>query len=103
LSTLGTVELGPRLSHGIRGFCTAHQGERDNWRLIGSSEGIHCPDLDEDLGIDSLICGRPSGESQESLKRWLEKCNSRTKRARPSRGGRNFNAQRRTARKAQLR
>ena len=46
--------------------------ERDNWRLIGSGEGIHWPDLDEDLSIDSLISGRPSGESQASLKRWLE-------------------------------
>jgi hypothetical protein len=40
--------------------------------LIGSGEGIHWPDLDEDLSIDSLTSGRPSGESQASLKRWLE-------------------------------
>jgi len=46
--------------------------ERANWRLIGSGEGIHWPDLDEDLSVESLISGRPSGESQESLKRWLE-------------------------------
>jgi hypothetical protein len=46
--------------------------ERDNWRLIGSGEGVHWPDLDEDLSIDSLISGRPSGGSQASLKRWLE-------------------------------
>jgi hypothetical protein len=45
--------------------------ERNNWRLIGSGEGIHWPDLDEDLSIESLISGRPSGESQVSLKRWL--------------------------------
>ena len=55
----------PRLLHG-----TAE--ERANWRLIGDGEGIHWPGLDEDLSIDSLISGRPSGESQESLKRWLE-------------------------------
>jgi len=46
--------------------------ERNNWRLIADGEGIHWPDLDEDLSVDSLIVGRPSGESQESLKRWLE-------------------------------
>jgi hypothetical protein len=47
-------------------------GERNNWRLIADGEGIRWPDLDEDLSIDSLIVGRPSGESQASLKRWLE-------------------------------
>jgi len=50
----------PRLLHGT-------PEERRNWRLIGSGEGIHWPDLDEDLSIESLISGRPSGESQESL------------------------------------
>jgi hypothetical protein len=55
----------PRLLHGT-------PEERGNWRLIGSGEGVHWPDLDEDLSIESLISGRPSGESQESLKRWLE-------------------------------
>jgi hypothetical protein len=54
----------PRLLHGTL-------EERDNWRLIGSGEGVHWPDLDEDLSIDSLISGRPSRESQASLKRWL--------------------------------
>jgi len=64
----------PRLLHGTL-------EERDNWRLIGSGEGVHWPDLDEDLSIDSLISGRPSGESQVSLKRWLEDRKVRTGRA----------------------
>ncbi len=55
----------PRLSHGT-------QRERDNWELIGDGEGIHWPDLDEDISIDGLLAGRRSGESQRSLKRWLE-------------------------------
>ena len=55
----------PRLLHGT-------PEERANWRLIGSGEGVHWPDLDEDLSIDGLVSGRPSGESQASLKRWLE-------------------------------
>ncbi len=55
----------PRLSHGIR-------AERDNWELIGDGEGIHWPDLDEDISIAGLLAGRHSGESQCSLKRWLE-------------------------------
>lgn len=47
--------------------------ERKNWRLIGNGEGIHWEDLDEDISVEGLIAGRPSGESQESFKKWLEK------------------------------
>lgn len=46
--------------------------ERSNWRLIGRGEGIHWPDLDEDISTAGLIAGRPSGESQTSLRGWLE-------------------------------
>ncbi len=46
--------------------------ERNNWRLIGSGEGIHWPDLDEDLSVEGLLLGRPSGESQRSFQRWLD-------------------------------
>ncbi len=38
--------------------CTAD--ERNNWRLIGKGEGIHWPDLDEDLSIDGLMGVRHS-------------------------------------------
>jgi len=55
----------PRLSHG-----TAQ--ERNNWRLIGSGRGIHWPDLDEDISIENLAAGKPSGESRASFKKWLE-------------------------------
>ena len=54
----------PRLVH-------ASQEERDNWELVGAGQGIRWPDLDEDLSIEGLIAGRPSGESQRSFKRWL--------------------------------
>lgn len=46
--------------------------ERANWRLIGRGEGIHWPDLNEDISIAGLLAGRRSGESQRSLKRWLD-------------------------------
>ena len=55
----------PRLAH-------AAPHERRNWRLIGGGEGVHWPDLDEDISVEGLLAGRPSGESQRSLKRWLE-------------------------------
>jgi len=46
--------------------------ERDDWRLIGKGEGIHWEALDEDISIESLLAGRRSGESPESLKKWLK-------------------------------
>ena len=54
----------PRLVH-------ATQRERDHWRLIGDGEGIHWPDLDEDLSVEGLLAGWPSGESERSFQRWL--------------------------------
>ena len=45
--------------------------ERDSWRLIGQGEGIHWPELDEDISAENLIFGQPSAESQQSLRRWL--------------------------------
>jgi hypothetical protein len=44
--------------------------ERSNWNLIGHGEGIHWPDLDEDISIESLLAGRQSAETPESLQRW---------------------------------
>jgi hypothetical protein len=46
--------------------------ERANWRLVGQGEGIHWPDLDEDISVDNVLMGRASGESQRSFKRWIE-------------------------------
>jgi len=55
----------PRLCHG-------NSDERSDWRLIGGGRGIHWPRLDEDISAENLIFGKPSAESQASLKRWLE-------------------------------
>lgn len=55
----------PRLLHGS-------PAERNNWRLTGGKEGIHWPDLDEDISIKNMILGQPSAESQKSFQRWLE-------------------------------
>jgi len=55
----------PRLLNGS-------QEERKDFRLIGRGEGINWPQLDEDISVEGLIFGKPSGESQRSLKRWLE-------------------------------
>jgi hypothetical protein len=56
----------PRLLHST-------EQERNNWRFIGKGQGIHWEDIDEDISIEGLLAGRPSGESQKSLKKWLAK------------------------------
>jgi Protein of unknown function (DUF2442) len=55
----------PRLLHGT-------PKERANWRLIGKGEGINWPDLEEDISVENLIYGQPSGESQKSFQKWQE-------------------------------
>src|SRR3989304_1983497 len=54
----------PRLQH-------ASPEERKNWRLIGKGRGIHWEEIDEDISVEGLLAGRPSGESQASFKKWL--------------------------------
>jgi hypothetical protein len=55
----------PRLVHG-----TAE--ERNKWRFIAGDRGIHWSELDEDISVENLLTGKPSGESQVSFKKWLE-------------------------------
>lgn len=50
----------------------ASEEERRNWRLIGNGRGIHWAAIDEDISVEGLIAGRPSGETQSSFKKWLE-------------------------------
>ena len=53
----------PRLSF-------AAPAERQNWRLLGDGYAIEWPDLDEHIGIESLLAGRRSGESEHPLQAW---------------------------------
>ena len=51
----------------------ATAAERKRWRLIGRGLGIHWEDLDEDVSVEGLLAGKPSGESQASFSKWLAK------------------------------
>lgn len=64
------LEWFPRLIH-------ATAKERNNWRLIGKGQGIHWEDIDEDISVEGLIAGRPSGENQISFRKWLKQRQSR--------------------------
>ena len=62
----------PRLLHSTA-------AERKRWRLIGGGQGIHWEDIDEDISIEGLLAGKPSGESQASLEKWLASHKRRSK------------------------
>jgi len=56
----------PRLLSGTRAEC-------ENYELISDGEGIHWPELDEDISVEGLLAGRRSIESAASLAKWIEK------------------------------
>ena len=64
------LEWFPRLVH-------ATPEERYKWRLIGRGHGIHWEDIDEDISVEGLLTGKPSGESQTSFKKWISQRQSR--------------------------
>ena len=64
----------PRLWHGT-------PQERNHFELFGDGAYIHWPDLDEDLTVPGLLAGQQSGETPQSLKKWLA---SRKAKQRPS-------------------
>ena len=73
-----TVELsdGRRLSVPLEWYPRLVNGteeERQHWELIGEGDGIHWPDLNEDLSVEGLLAGRPSVESAGSLQRWFDR------------------------------
>jgi hypothetical protein len=63
-SILVPLEWHPRLLH-------ASPEEQNNWQLLGVGYAIEWPELDEHIGIEGLLAGRRSGESQRSFERWL--------------------------------
>ncbi len=58
------LEWYPRLAR-------ATGSERTNWQLLGNGYAIEWPDLDEHIGVASLLAGRRSGEGSASFQQWL--------------------------------
>lgn len=38
-------------------LANASVDERNNWELLGEGQGIHWPDIDEDLSVNGLLKG----------------------------------------------
>ncbi|HEY3172739.1 MAG TPA: DUF2442 domain-containing protein [Thermoanaerobaculia bacterium] len=43
----------PRLLH-------ASPAQRSNWQFLGDGEGVHWPDVDEDLSVAGILRGTPA-------------------------------------------
>ena len=69
-SIIVPLEWYPRLQH-------ATISEQQNWQLLGDGYAIEWPDLDEHIGVEGLLAGRRSGESDASFNRWLTSRGSR--------------------------
>ncbi len=48
----------PRLLH-------ADSDQRRNWRLVGDGQGIHWPDVDEDLSVSGLLRGAAAPDASK--------------------------------------
>jgi hypothetical protein len=70
-----SVPLGwfPRLRHGT-------PRERANFEL--GRDGIHWPELHEDIAVAGLLNGEKSGESLSSIQRWLDSRSPKQRRCR---------------------
>ncbi len=55
----------PRLAHGT-------PAERAKVQIAGAGFGLHWPDLDEDIGVEGILLGKPSTESPQSFEKWLK-------------------------------
>lgn len=53
----------PRLAYGT---------PEERSHFIVYRDSLHWPDLDEDIGLPTLLLGRGLGENPQSLQRWLE-------------------------------
>ena len=60
----------PRL---VSAPCPGTESERNDWRLMGGGHGIHWKALDEDISVEGLLAGDPSGESVRSFEDWMHR------------------------------
>ncbi len=41
--------------------------ERNNWEIIGDGQGVHWPDIDEDISAKGMLYGLPARNPQAAL------------------------------------
>ena len=43
----------------------ATQEQRQNYEILGSGEGVHWPDVDEDISAAGMLCGTPAHRAKQ--------------------------------------
>lgn len=52
--------------------------QRANWRIIGDGQGVHWPDINEDISAEGMLHGIPAARSPMSSKSNLKSEKKRT-------------------------
>lgn len=55
----------PRLSNAL-------PEHRCVWEFVGGGHGIHWPEIDEDISVENILLGQPSGEGARSFAKWKQ-------------------------------
>lgn len=55
----------------------ATAAQRANWELIGDGDGVHWPDVDEDLSAEGVLRGEPDHTLREHQADWVSPLLSR--------------------------
>ena len=40
--------------------------QRNNFEIIGDGQGVHWPDIDEDISVEGMLCGSPARRPEYS-------------------------------------
>ena len=40
--------------------------QRNNFEIIGDGQGVHWPDIDEDISVEGMLCGSPARRPKDS-------------------------------------
>ena len=59
----------------------AASAQRNNFEIMGNGQGVHWPDIDEDISAVGMLCGTPARRPKRVAKSQLHKVVSTTKRA----------------------
>ena len=45
----------------------ATPAQRSNYEIIGDGQGIHWPDVDEDISVEGMLCGTPARRPKQKV------------------------------------
>ncbi|MFZ0930691.1 MAG: DUF2442 domain-containing protein [Syntrophobacteraceae bacterium] len=40
--------------------------QRNNFQILGDGQGVHWPDIDEDISVEGMLCGSPARRPKDS-------------------------------------